>query len=105
MVMAAPVFLRKAFLLRRGTENLGPFAVLEDDLIPAGENLERLADLLQTVERYGPALVEDFEVRRVHEIRHRNPVDREAQGLDRVRALVGINDLRIRTRAHQVDRR
>src|SRR5438093_1136090 len=39
--MAAPVLQREAPLLRFGAEYLAPLAVLEDDLVSAGKNLER----------------------------------------------------------------
>src|SRR6266704_4812852 len=55
--VAAAILAREALPLRRRAENLAPLAVLEHDLIAAGEDLERPLDLLQMVERHRARLV------------------------------------------------
>src|SRR5712691_11860533 len=101
--VAVAVFARKALLLRRRAEDLAPLAVLLDDLVAAGEDLERLVDLLEMVELHRARLVEGFEIGGVDEVSHRNAVDGEVERLDRIRALIRVGELRIRTCGHQVD--
>src|SRR5437867_7107712 len=95
--VAAAIFMGEASLLDGGAEHLAPLAALEDDLIAAGEDLERLPDLLETIERHRPRLVERLEVGRVDEVGHRDAVHLETERLDRVGALVSVDHLGIRS--------
>src|SRR5689334_17851609 len=70
--MSFAVFSIKPFFLRFGREDLLPFPVLENDLISARQNFERLLDLVEMVELDGLGFVEGLEIRRVHEIAHRD---------------------------------
>src|SRR6266581_7012952 len=89
--VTAAVLAREASSLGDRAEDLAPLAVLEDDLVAASVDLERSAHLLESVKLHRPRLVEVLEVGGVHEVAHRNPVDTEAQRLDRIGALVGID--------------
>src|SRR5262249_36394806 len=68
-VLAPVLALQRARLCRRGSD-LRPLAVLEDDLVAAGKNLERPRHLAAMVELARVGLAEDLEVRRVDEVRH-----------------------------------
>src|SRR5439155_22596599 len=76
--VAAAILAREAPPLRGGAEDLAPAAVLEDDLVAAGEDLERPPDLFQPVELHRPRLVEVLEVGGIHEIGHRVAFDADA---------------------------
>src|SRR5204863_3128692 len=91
--VAAPVLAAEALFLRNRCEDLAPLSVLEDDLIAAGKDLKRLADLLHLIEAHRTSLVKNLEIGRIDEVRHRNSVDFEAEPLDRIGAFVGIHDL------------
>src|SRR5215471_11434174 len=89
------------FLLR--TEDLFPFAALEDDLISARQYLERLIHRIHLVELHRSRLVEILEVRRIHEIAHLNSIYRKAELFHGIGTLIRVHDFWIGSRGHHVD--
>src|SRR5262249_4272589 len=92
-----PVLALEVARLRRRRRDLAPFAILEHDLVAAGENLEGLLHLSAVVELRRARLAEDLEVRRIDEVRHLESIhaERERVILDRIGGLVRVGRLSI----------
>src|SRR5262245_51151248 len=72
--VAAPVLALEALLLRDRAVDLRPLAVLEDDLVAAGKDLEWPVHLAQVVELHRSRLAEGFKIGRVDEVAHGDAV-------------------------------
>ena len=100
----APVFLTEAACFGSRAKHLRPLPVLEHAHVAARKDLKRALHPLRVVELRRAGFPERLEPRRIHEVAHRDAVDRELDLLHRVRGLVRVERI-AGARGRQVDRR
>src|SRR5690348_14122145 len=72
--VSAAVFTREPSCFRLRAEDLRPLPVLENDLVAARQDLERLFHPVHVIEARRSAFAEAFEEGRIHEVAHGNSV-------------------------------
>src|SRR2546423_5426301 len=88
--MAESILFREVLFLRLGTEIFADLALLLDHDIAALGHGEGLLEQSEMIDFRAARMLERFKPRRVHEIRHFDPIDQESVLFDRVAHFVSV---------------